>query len=132
MSMESSTIRARARENLTGNWALSIAVAVVACLLGGMITGATFIPTISAEMRAQSTPSMASTKSPMTNIPRAMVAASIQKMTTELFSPRKILQMVKARISTPPVDPPPKKVRAHPTPTKTPPTVEAKISEVSG
>lgn len=51
--MENSTIRARARENLTGNWALSIAVAVVACLLGGMITGATFIPTISAEMTAR-------------------------------------------------------------------------------
>lgn len=51
--MESSTIRARARENLAGNWALSIAVAVVACLLGGMITGASFIPTISAEMTAR-------------------------------------------------------------------------------
>lgn len=48
--METSTIRARARQNLKGNWALSIAVAVVACLLGGLVTGGTFIPEINAEV----------------------------------------------------------------------------------
>ena len=51
--MEASHIRARAREKLAGNWALSIAVAAVACLLGGMLTGSSFLPTISAELAAR-------------------------------------------------------------------------------
>lgn len=50
--MEAKTIRARARENLAGNWALSVAVAVVACLLGGLITGSSFLPTIDEELVA--------------------------------------------------------------------------------
>lgn len=53
MSMEASTLRARARANLAGNWALSIAVAVVACMLGGMITGSSFLPQINAELAAR-------------------------------------------------------------------------------
>ena len=42
--MEAKTLRARARENLRENWALSIAVAVVAALLGGLIVGTSFFP----------------------------------------------------------------------------------------
>ncbi len=42
--MEAKTMRARARANLAGNWGLSIGVAVVASLLGGMIVGASFLP----------------------------------------------------------------------------------------
>lgn len=42
--MEAKTIRARARDNLAGNWGISIAVALVAALLGGMITGNSFLP----------------------------------------------------------------------------------------
>jgi len=45
--MNSSMIRARARESLQGNWASSIAVAAIAALLGGMMTGSTFFPEIS-------------------------------------------------------------------------------------
>ena len=42
--MEAKNIRARARANLAGNWGVSIAVAVVAVLLGGLITGVSFFP----------------------------------------------------------------------------------------
>ena len=42
--MEAKTLRARARANLTGNWGVSIAVAVVAALLGGLIAGISFLP----------------------------------------------------------------------------------------
>ena len=42
--METKALRARARANLTGNWGVSIAVAVVASLLGGLITGVSFLP----------------------------------------------------------------------------------------
>lgn len=44
--METSLIRQKARENLANNWGLSIGVAAVAFLLGGLITGASFIPEI--------------------------------------------------------------------------------------
>ena len=44
--MEASTLRARARANLAGNWGLSIGVAAVAALLGGTITGSSFLPQI--------------------------------------------------------------------------------------
>ena len=37
--MESSLIRARARENIRGNWGVSIAAALIAGLLGGLLTG---------------------------------------------------------------------------------------------
>ena len=42
--MEAKTLRARARANLTGNWGVSIAVAVVASVLGGLIAGVSFLP----------------------------------------------------------------------------------------
>lgn len=42
--MEAKTLRSRARANLAGNWGVSIAVAVAAVLLGGLITGVSFFP----------------------------------------------------------------------------------------
>lgn len=42
--MEHSTLRKRARANLAGNWGVSIGIAVVASLLGGLITGVSFLP----------------------------------------------------------------------------------------
>ena len=42
--MEAKTIRARARANLAGSWGVSIGIAVVAALLGGLITGVSFMP----------------------------------------------------------------------------------------
>ena len=50
--METKILRARARANLAGNWGLSIAVAVVAFLLGGLLVGRSFLPEISAEFSA--------------------------------------------------------------------------------
>lgn len=44
--MEARDIRQRARENLSPNWGLSIGVAAVACLLGGLMVGTSFIPEI--------------------------------------------------------------------------------------
>lgn len=41
-----SDIRARARENLAGNWAAAIAVCLVAYLLGGAMIASSFIPQI--------------------------------------------------------------------------------------
>lgn len=37
--MEAKTLRARARANLAGNWGISIGAALIAVLLGGLITG---------------------------------------------------------------------------------------------
>lgn len=45
--MEAKTLRASARANLAGSWGVSIAVALVAALLGGLITGSSFLPSIS-------------------------------------------------------------------------------------
>lgn len=42
--MEASTLRSRARANLAGSWGISIGIAVVASLLGGLIAGGTFLP----------------------------------------------------------------------------------------
>lgn len=42
--MNAGYFRQRARENLRGKWAVSIAVAALCWLLGGLITGSTFIP----------------------------------------------------------------------------------------
>lgn len=42
--MDFKAIRATARRNLTGKWGISIGVAAVACLLGGLITGSSFLP----------------------------------------------------------------------------------------
>ena len=50
--------------------------------------------------------------------------ASITKIDTELFNLVKYLHKTKVMISTPPVDPPPKKVIAHPVPIKNPPNNE--------
>ena len=47
--MEAKMIRQRARENLAGNWGLSIGVAAVAALLGGLLDGASFLPDVSSE-----------------------------------------------------------------------------------
>ena len=45
--MDTNEIRRQARAHLQGSWGLSIGVAVVACLLGGLLTGMSFIPEIS-------------------------------------------------------------------------------------
>ena len=50
--MEAKILRARAREKLTGNWGVSIAVALVASLLGGLITGGSFLPDLQSELTA--------------------------------------------------------------------------------
>jgi len=50
--MEAKTIRSRARAHLSGNWGVSIAIAVVASLLGGLITGSSFLPSLDAEAAA--------------------------------------------------------------------------------
>lgn len=44
--MTANDFRQRARENLAGNWGISIAVAALAFLLGGTMTGSSFIPSI--------------------------------------------------------------------------------------
>ena len=45
--MEAKTLRARARASLAGNWGVSIGVAALAALLGGLLTGNSFLPNIS-------------------------------------------------------------------------------------
>ena len=60
--MEAKTMRARARANLAGCWGVSIAVAVVAALLGGLITGGSFLPELEIELPI-STPALASLRS---------------------------------------------------------------------
>lgn len=42
--MEASTLRARSRANLADSWGVSIGVAAVAALLGGLMQGASFLP----------------------------------------------------------------------------------------
>ncbi len=44
--MNYSDIRARARENLSGRWGVSIGVAAMAALLGGLMLGSSFLPDI--------------------------------------------------------------------------------------
>jgi len=44
--MDTSMLRARARANLQGNWGISIGIAAIAVLLGGMMAGVTFFPEI--------------------------------------------------------------------------------------
>lgn len=44
--MDERLIRKRARESLKNNWGLSIGVAAVAALLGGLIVGSSFLPVI--------------------------------------------------------------------------------------
>lgn len=45
--MDTSLLRKRARDNLSGNWALSVAVCAVAALLGAMMAGTVFLPQLS-------------------------------------------------------------------------------------
>jgi len=51
MFMEAKQIRALARERLQGTWGISIGVAAVACLLGGVLVGSSFLPEL--EIRQQ-------------------------------------------------------------------------------
>lgn len=44
--MEAKELRRIARENLQSNWGLSTGVAAVACLLGGLLLGSSFLPEI--------------------------------------------------------------------------------------
>lgn len=50
--MEAKIFRTRARANLAGNWGVSVAVALVASLLGGLITGGSFLPDLQSELTA--------------------------------------------------------------------------------
>lgn len=45
-------IRATARRNLSGKWPLSIGVAAIVALLGGLIAGASFLPEVSKKLEA--------------------------------------------------------------------------------
>ena len=56
--MNYSDYRRIARERLQGNWPLSIGVGAVACLLGGLIAGSTFVPEFSFRIREQDISSM--------------------------------------------------------------------------
>lgn len=47
--MEYSLIRKQARENLTGNWGISIAVAAIASLLGALLIGSQFFPQLTTQ-----------------------------------------------------------------------------------
>lgn len=44
--MNASEYRAAARENLRGNWYNAMLAAIIACLLGGLITGSAFLPNL--------------------------------------------------------------------------------------
>lgn len=44
--MQAKEFRRTARENLRGNWGVSIGAAVIACLFGSLLVGSTFIPEI--------------------------------------------------------------------------------------
>ena len=48
--MEAKQIRQKARENLAPNWWLSIGVAAVAALLGGLLLGSSFLPNLEADV----------------------------------------------------------------------------------
>ena len=50
--MEAKILRARARANLNGNWGVSVAVALVASLLGGLLAGGSFLPDWQSELTA--------------------------------------------------------------------------------
>lgn len=54
--MSSSDFRLRARENLAGNWVMSVLVAFVAALLGGAISGGSFSLDVDAETIAKLPP----------------------------------------------------------------------------
>ena len=46
-------IRREARESLSGNWPVSIATGAIACLLGGLIVGSSFIPQFNFRLEGQ-------------------------------------------------------------------------------
>ena len=48
--MEANRIRAQARRNLAGSWGLSMGVALVASLLGGLTVGTSFLPEVTEEL----------------------------------------------------------------------------------
>jgi len=48
--MEATILRSRARASLAGNWGVSAAVAAVAAVLGGLIVGSSFLPSLEAEL----------------------------------------------------------------------------------
>ena len=50
--MQAKDLRRIARENLNNNWALSIAVAALACILGGLIIGSSFLPEITTKVES--------------------------------------------------------------------------------
>ena len=51
--MSASDYRRIARDRLTDNWLLSVGVAAVACLLGGLITGSAFLPDLNINLEQQ-------------------------------------------------------------------------------
>lgn len=51
--MDYKQIRAQARENLAGRWALAIAVAAIAWLLGGLMLGSSFLPQFTYYIRGE-------------------------------------------------------------------------------
>ena len=51
--MTSSDYRRIARERLAGNWPLAIGVAAVACILGGLVTGSSFVPQFNVRIEGQ-------------------------------------------------------------------------------
>lgn len=51
--MDANYLRTRARESLAGKWAVAVAVAAVACLLGGLMTGSMFFPQIDASLNTE-------------------------------------------------------------------------------
>lgn len=50
--MEAKILRSRARTDLAGNWGLSIVVAAVASVLGGLLAGTSFLPEVKEEFTA--------------------------------------------------------------------------------
>lgn len=58
MTMDTKLLRARARANLAGNWGVSIGIAAVAALLGALLTGASFLPQLEAEIPAPYLPAL--------------------------------------------------------------------------
>ena len=51
--MTSSDYRRIARERLQGNWPLAIGLAAVACILGGLVTGTSFVPQFNIRIEGQ-------------------------------------------------------------------------------
>ena len=56
--MEYSMLRKRARANLAENWGVSIGIAVVAALLGGLIAGVSFLPDLETAIPLEYVPAL--------------------------------------------------------------------------